>query len=135
MSVGVAYLDASAVVKLFKPEAESERLASMLAGHDHWMASEVTTVEAVCAARRVGAEGMVAAAESLVARIELIPFTEAIRKRACGSFSVPLRALDAIHAASALSVRDDIALALVYDTDLGVALKAEGLTVAAPGSP
>ena len=135
MSAGVAYLDASAVVKLFKPEAESQRLASLLAGRELWMASELTTVEAVCAARRVGGEGMVAAAESVVARIELIPFTEAIRERACGSFSVSLRALDAVHAATALWVRDDIALAMVYDADLRAALEAEGLSVVAPGPP
>jgi predicted nucleic acid-binding protein len=134
LSAGVAYLDASAVVKLFKPEAESSRLAAALGGHELWAASELVTVEAACAARRVGGEGMVAVAESVLAQIELIPCTEAIRERAGASFSVPLRALDAIHAASALSVRDDIALAMVYDADLGAALQAEGLTVAAPAA-
>ncbi len=134
MSAAAAYLDASAVVKLFKPEAESVRLAAALAGHELWVTSELVTVEAACVARRLGGQGMVAAAESVVARIELIPCTEAIRKRAAASFSVALRALDAIHAASALAVREEIALAMVYDGDLGAALEAEGLTVASPAT-
>jgi hypothetical protein len=75
---------------------------------------------------------VVAAAASVVARIELIPFSGAIRERAAASFSVPLRALDAVHAASALSVREEIASAMVYGDDLGSALEGEGLTVRAP---
>lgn len=134
MSAGAAYLDASAVVKLFKPEAESSRLAAALEGHEVWVASELVTVEVACAARRMGGEGVVAAAASVVARIELIPFTGAIRERAAASFSVPLRALDAVHAASALSVGEEIAAAMVYDADLGAALEAEGLTVRAPAA-
>ncbi|MDQ3647915.1 MAG: PIN domain-containing protein [Actinomycetota bacterium] len=134
MSAAVAYLDASAVVKLFKREAESSPLATALAGHELWVASELVTVEAACVARRLGGEGMVALAQSVVARVELIPCTGAIRGRAAASFSVPLRALDAIHAASALSMSDEIASAMVYDADLGAALEAEGLTVASPAA-
>lgn len=121
-------------MKLFKPEAESSRLAAALEGHELWVASELVTVEAACAARRVGGEAMVATAASVVARIELIPFTGEIRERAGASFAVPLRALDAVHAASALFVRDEIARAVVYDTELGAALEAEGLTVTAPAA-
>jgi len=134
LSAGAAYLDASAAVKLFKPEAESSPLAVALEGHELWVASELVTVEVACAARRLGGEGTVAAAASVLARIELIPCTAAIRERAAARFSVPLRALDAIHAASALLVRDEIALAMVYDADLGAAPEAEGLTVTAPAA-
>lgn len=134
MSAGVAYLDASAVVKLFKPEPESSGLVEALASHELWVASEVVTIEAACVARRLGDEGIVVAAESVVARIELIPLTALIRERAGASFAVSLRALDAIHAASALSMRDEIASAVVYDADLGNALEAEGLTVEAPAA-
>lgn len=77
---------------------------------------------------------MAAAAESVVARIELIPCTQAIRERAAAGFSVPLRALDAIHAASALTLRDEIVSAVVYDHGLREALEAEGLTVASPAA-
>jgi len=135
LSAGGAYVDASAVVKLFMPEAESSPLAAALAGHELWVASELVTVEVACAARRAGGEDLVATAASVLARIELIPCTGAIRERAAASFSVPLRALDAIHAASALLVRDEIALAMVCDADLGAApLEAEGLTVTAPAA-
>lgn len=132
--MSVAYLDASAVVKLFKPEPESSRLAAVLAAHKLWMASELVTVEAGCAARRAGGDSMAALAESVVARLELIPCTEAIRTRAAARFSLPLRALDAIHAATALSVGDYLDAAYVYDADLIGALAAEGLTVASPGA-
>ena len=134
MSAGAAYLGASAVVKLFKPEPESPRLAAALEAHELWVASELVTVEAACAARRVGGEATFAAAASVLARIELIPFTGAILERAGASFSVPLRALDAVHAASALFVKDEIARAMVYDAELGAALEAEGLTVTAPAA-
>ena len=121
-------------MKLVKPEAGSSPLAAALEGHQLWVASELVTVEVACAARRMEGQGTVAAAASVLARIELIPCTETIRERAAASFSVPLRALDAIHAASALFVRDEIALAMVYDADLGAALEAEGLTVTAPAA-
>lgn len=130
----VAYLDASAVVKLFKPEAESPRLEEVLAGHKLWMASELVTVEAGCAARRAGGERMAAVAETVVARLELVPCTKAIRLRAAASFSQPLRALDAIDAATALGVRDVLDAVYVYDAHLSEVLAAEGLNVASPGA-
>jgi len=71
---------------------------------------------------------------SVLARIELIPCTAAIRERAGASFPVPPRALEAIHAASALFVREEIALAMVYDADLRAALATEGLPVTAPAA-
>lgn len=132
--MSTAYLDASAIVKLFKPEPESVRLAEALAGYDLWASSEAATVEAVCTARRAGGEEMVAAAQSVVAALELIPFSPAVRRRAEAPFDRALRALDAIHAASALALADDLAAVFAYDADLAGALEAEGLEVVAPGA-
>ena len=132
--MSTAYLDASAVVKLFKPERESVRLAEALARYDLWVSSEVVTVEAACTARRAGGEEMVGAAESIVEALELIPFTLAVRQRAAASFGRPLRVLDAAHAASALTLADDLTVVVAYDAELAGALDAEGLEVLAPGA-
>jgi len=130
--VSAAYLDASAVVKLFKLEPESSRLADVLGEYELWTSSELVTVEAACTARRQGNEAMLALAESVVARLELIPLTAAIRRRAGVRFARALRALDAVHAASALSIADDLDVVVVYDADLAAALTVEGLAVTAP---
>ena len=76
---------------------------------------------------------MVAAAEALMASVELMPLTASLRERAAAPFDRPLRALDAIHAATAVSVAEDLGAVVTYDADLFGALKAEGLTVFAPG--
>ena len=75
---------------------------------------------------------MVALAESVVARLELIPLTAAIRARAGARFARALRALDATHAASALSLRGELDVVVVYDAHLAGALTAERLAVIAP---
>lgn len=46
-----------------------------------------------------------------------------------------LRALDAIHLATALSVADQIGAVLTYDVRLAGAARSAGLTVLAPGVP
>lgn len=130
--MSVAYLDASAVVKLFKPEPESEALRSALASAT-WLSSELVGVEALCTARRLGV-WTVAGAEEVLRKIERVRFLPAIRDRAGAPFPRPLTALDAVHAASALSVREELDAVYVYDTQLASALAAEGLPVASPGA-
>lgn len=128
------YLDASAVVKLFKPEPESKYLADALKGYELWASSEVVAVEAACAARRAGDLGLMETAGWVVAQLDLLPFTPSIRQRAAGHFDNRLRALDAIHAATSLSVAHDLPTAVAYDIDLIQALAAEGIEVLAPGA-
>lgn len=130
-----AYLDASAIVKLFKPEHESVSLAEALDAYDLWVSNEVVAVEALCSARRAGdGDGAIlAAAVALMASVELMPLTASLRERAAAPFDRPLRALDAIHAATAVSLAEDLAAVVTYDADLFGALKAEGLAVFAPG--
>jgi len=130
--VSSAYLDASAAVKLFKPETETAALRAVLAESRALVSTELLAVEARCAARRVDI-GLLPAVEKVLARIELVPYTPAIRDRAGAAFRVPLRALDAIHAATALSLRHELEAVFVYDADLRSAIAAEGLAVASPG--
>ena len=132
--MSTAYLDASAIVKLFKPEGESERLAEVLAGYDLWASSEVVTVEVARTARRLGDAQLVGAAEAVLGSVALMALTPQVRRRAAASFARRLRALDAIHAASALAIADDLAVVVAYDADLAGALEGEGLSVVAPGA-
>lgn len=44
-----------------------------------------------------------------------------------------LRALDAIHLATALSIRRDLGASIIYDAHFRAAAEGEGLTVLAPG--
>ena len=127
-----SYLDASALVKLIKPEAETAALGLALGNVPIWISSELVAVELRCAARRVH-PGLLERADAALLNVELVECTRAIQERAGMVFAPPLRGLDAIHAATALSVGEDIDAAYVYDGDLGAALAAEGVTVAAPG--
>ena len=127
-----SYLDASALVKLFKPEEESAELTRRVEDRI-WISAEIVVVEVICTARRLGDDAMLQRAERLAARLELVPLTAHVRGRAVQAFARPLRSLDALHAAAALSVAQDLDLAVVYDIDLAAAMSAEGITVESPG--
>lgn len=130
--MSTSYLDASALVKLFKPEEESAELARHVEDRI-WISAEIVVVEVICTARRLGDDAMLQRAERLAARLELVPLTAHVRGRAVQAFARPLRSLDALHAAAALSVAEDLDLAVVYDIDLAAAMSAEGITVESPG--
>ena len=130
--MSTSYLDASALVKLFKPEEESAELARHVEDRI-WISAEIVVVEVICTARRLGDDAMLQRAERLAARLELVPLTAHVRGRAVQAFARPLRSLDALHAAAALSVAQDLDLAVVYDIDLAAAMSAEGITVESPG--
>ena len=132
--MSAAYLDASAVVKLFRQEQETAALEVALAAIPTWFSSELVAVEARCAARRLDSR-LLTEVKAVLSNVDLLAATSAIRDRAGMAFDVPLRALDALHAATAISVRDDLASVFVYDGDLMRALAAEGLPIASPGFP
>ena len=130
----LAYLDASAVVKLFESEPESGALEAALGGSVLWTSSEIVAVEAWCAARRVDRPDRLMRVEEVLSKIELLAFGPEIRDRAAEPFARPLRALAAIHAATALTLRDDLDAFFAYDLNLSSAVAAEGLSVASPGA-
>jgi uncharacterized protein len=130
--VKAAYLDASALVKLFKPEAETAAFRDALHDWPVQVSSELIRVECVCTARRIGGEDVLERVLTVLERIETVPLTPEIIELATGAFSPPLRAMDAIHLATALSMREDIGTIFVYDGDLHAAALAQGLSAAAP---
>jgi predicted nucleic acid-binding protein len=114
-----AYLDASALVKLMRPEPETEALVAELARWPVRVASEIVVVELACTARRLGGSQLIDRAQAISDGLHLIPFSETIRERAVSTtFDPPLRALDAIHLATALELGKDVDALFAYDDHL-----------------
>src|SRR5580693_6023065 len=129
----LVYLDSSALVKLVLPEPQSEALLATL---DSWPArvtSEIARVEVIRAARRGSLDLEVERrAEHVLAALDLLGLDEAVIDRAARLEPRSLRALDALHLASALSLGDDLGVMVVYDRVLGAAAVALGVEVVAP---
>jgi predicted nucleic acid-binding protein len=130
--VKAVYLDASALVKLFKPEPETDAFRDALHEWPVQVSSELVRVESVCTARRLGGTDVLERALRVLERIDLIPISPEIIELATGAFAPALRSMDAIHLATALSMRDDVGAIFVYDGDLHAAALAHGLDAAAP---
>lgn len=131
-----AYLDASALVKLMRPEPESEALVEALAQWPVRIASEVVTVELGCTAWRLDGTELLDRVEAIADGLDLIPFSAAIRERAATTaFDPPLRALDAIHLATALELGEDLDTFVAYDDRLCRAASTQGLAVRSPHRP
>jgi uncharacterized protein len=130
--VSAAYIDASALVKLFKAERETEAFRAALADWPVQVASELIRVEAVCTARRLGDQDVLQRANAALERINLIPITPEIIELATDAHTPPLRAMDAIHLATALTTREDLGAIFVYDKDLHAAAQTHHLNPLAP---
>lgn len=130
--MNAAYLDASALVKLFKHEPETDALRAALEQWPVRVASELIRVEAMCTARRIGDKDVLERAQATLTRLTLLPIDSQIIDLAAEEHQPPLRAMDAIHLATALSVRAELGVVFVYDTDLHAAAHAQGLNALAP---
>jgi predicted nucleic acid-binding protein len=130
--VSAAYVDASALVKLFKAERETEAFRTALADWPVQVASELIRVEAICTARRLGDQDVLRRAHATLEQINLIPLTPDIIELATDAHIPPLRAMDAIHLATALTMREDLGAIFVYDSDLHAAAEAHRLNPLAP---
>ena len=130
--MSTAYVDASALVKLIKAERETEAFRGALANWPVQVASELIRVETVCTARRLGGQDVLQRANAALERINLIPLSPEIIKLATDAHTPPLRAMDAIHLATALTMREDLGAMFVYDSDLHAAAQAQHLNPLAP---
>jgi predicted nucleic acid-binding protein len=130
----VIYLDASALMKLVRREAETEALREWLdlRPEQPLVTSELARVEVLRAARRVG-EPVLAEARAVVGDLDLIPLDRAVQDVACDIGNPLLRTLDALHLASALLLGDALSAFIAYDHRLVEGARAAGLAVAAPG--
>jgi predicted nucleic acid-binding protein len=127
--VRAAYFDASALVKLAYAEAESQALIDYVSDDDvEASTSAIADVEVQRALSRLpGTDG-----EDPVRGFYLIELTPKIRALAGAVGSPHLRSLDAIHLATALSIREDLEF-VTYDARLAAAARGEGLRVVQPG--
>jgi predicted nucleic acid-binding protein len=130
----VIYLDSSALLKLLHEEPESAALADWLSARADMpvVSSELAKVEVLRACRRVNAETL-PEARNLLTKLDLVPLTSVVIDDAADVGEVLLRSLDAIHLASAMSLRADLSTFIAYDHRLGDAASAVDLQLHAPG--
>jgi len=117
--VDVVYADASAVVKLIQPEAESAALRAWLAGRT-WVVSDLHRTELRRAAQRTGtlATATLARAVALLGELDLIRLDGSVFDRAGRLEPAGLRSLEALHLAAALALGPDLAGLVAYDDRL-----------------
>ena len=129
------YLDASAIVKLATIESETEALRAHLDRHHRLITSRLASVEVARALARRGPESVAVAGEPVRAAFDgllLVELDAEIARQAAELRPVTLRALDAIHLASALVIGDELAELITYDARLAAAARQAGLEVVAP---
>lgn len=135
------YLDASALVKLVVPEAESDALNQALMQAGHVVVSDLALTETASALGRRTREGLLTPpesrrlyrqAEKLAASCRIAELTPPIHRRAerllLTSLNISLRTLDALHVALALHA--EVATLVAYDPRLRKAAAAQGLFIA-----
>ena len=129
--MSVVYLDASAIVKLILQEPESAALVAALDPEDRHVTSRIATVEVMRAAGRHGNVDP-HRLHAVLDALDTIELTEAVAYGAGSLAPTDLRALDAIHLASAIGIRRELAGFIVYDDRLAAAARVHGLPVLAP---
>ena len=127
----MAYLDSSAYVKLVLREREERALRVEMAECDGYVSSSLLGVEAIRACRRHRA-GYASDAREWLLDVALIPMDDAILDAATSLDPPPLRSLDALHLATALSIRDELGAFFTYDQRLAEAAETHGLPLAMP---
>lgn len=131
------YLDTSALVKLIRSEPESDQLGDWLDDHTEipWITSSLTEIELPRAIRSAAPEGL-PAVPSVLARLDRFEIDPVIRATAAAYTKPSLRSLDAIHVATAQVAASAAPLTalITYDSRLGDAAEALGMTVVAPGA-
>lgn len=119
-------------MKLPLREAELEALLGELAEWDGYVSSALLGVEAIRACGRYGGS-YAGEARAFLEGVALLPLDDAVLDEAASIDLVGLRSLDALHLATALSVKGDIGVFVTYDERLGAAAADHGLVVSQPG--
>jgi uncharacterized protein len=120
------YLDSSAIVKLVVAEPESAALRRR-----PLVSSTLARTEVARALSPLG-EAAVRRGQEVLARLELVRVGDRILTAAGSLLPLELRALDAIHLATAQQLGSDLARIVTYDQRLSAAAVVSGLPVAAP---
>jgi predicted nucleic acid-binding protein len=126
--MSVLYLDSSALTKLVVTEPETASLSAAVRGK-RLASSRVAVIEVTKAVARVDPEANVAA---LLDRLLFVELDAELAKTAAATGDPALRALDALHVASALRLGDELEWFVTYDPGQGTVARAAGLDVRAP---
>lgn len=102
-----------------------------LTAWDGYVSSALLGVEAVRACGRYG-ERYAEDARSFLMDVALLPLDDTVLAEAASVDPAELRSLDALHLATALSVRDEIGVFITYDQRVAEAAVTERLRVAQP---
>lgn len=120
-------------MKLPLQEPECEALLSELSRWDGYVSSSLLGVEAIRACARYG-EQYAADARTFLADVALLPLDEGVLAEAASIDPAGLRSLDALHLATALSIRDEVGIFVAYDERLVSAAIDLGFTVLSPAT-
>lgn len=118
-------------MKLPLCETESEALLRELVEWEGFASSSLLGVEALRACARYGAKYERAAREWMEG-LSLLPVDDRVLDVAAELEPAGLRSLDALHLATALSIRDEVGVLVTYDEHLGHAAEEQGLKVSRP---
>lgn len=132
-------MDASALVKLVREEVESDALRAYLGGAD-LVSSELVLTEIPRAVRRAAARDpefpldlLLERTGELIDAVALCPLDRALLAGAGALAEPALRALDAIHVASAADL-GSVGAFVTYDERQAAAARLAGLRTIAPGA-
>lgn len=134
------YLDASVLVKLFVPQPDSDALNAAMRGARDVVLSDLALTEMASALGRRACDGALTTLETrrlyreavklagVCRRLELTPPIHRRAERLLLTLPAPLRALDALHLASAIDAQ--VATVVTLDARLRDAAASQGLFVA-----
>ena len=127
------YLDSAAVVKLVHAEPESQALRDWLGqrADTGWVSSVLVEVESFRALARHAPEA-VSRLHPVLDLIDLVDLEPRIRILAQTISPATVRSLDALHLATALSIRGQLTSFVTYDKRLADAATSTGLIVDMP---
>ena len=133
MTGPLAYLDSSAMVKLVFAEPESAALRAFMAESHGGVSSILAKIEVARVAKRMHPSREARnTAEGILRNIAFLPLADAVVLEAGELEPAILRTLDAIHLATAVSVREGLSGMVTYDRRLADAARRAGLTVWSP---
>jgi uncharacterized protein len=119
-------------VKLPLREAGHRALREELAEWDGYVSSALLGVEAIRACSHYPNERHAQDARAWLFDVALLPLDDALLNEAASLRPSVLRSLDALHLATALSVREEIGVFFAYEERLAEAAAAHGLHVSQP---
>jgi predicted nucleic acid-binding protein len=128
----IAYLDASAIVKLLAPEPESVALRTRIAAWPQHASAAVARTEIVRALRRNRLHHRVGAARRLFSHLNLIRIDEPLCDAAGDLDPVSLSSLDALHLAAAAALGPELGVFVTYDRRVAQAAASAGFPVESP---